>query len=191
MHRRLGAEPELRESNDAKVSDTVRRMGKRMAIAAIAAGVIGVAAYVLSQPKEGTVEWHKREYLDAMRWRWSDRLEVMWDRVTDKSNRRYRVFHPEDLKRRNAHQAALVRLGYLQERTFYLTNRSAGEVASSAAKAAEAIFSDERRYLLTLMIYGPEDTLPRFVPRVDRLRRVNLATFVSQLWGTNRGDPKR
>ena len=31
-------------------------------VGAIAAVVIGVAAYVLSQPKEGTVDWHKMRF---------------------------------------------------------------------------------------------------------------------------------
>ena len=36
-------------------------MRKRLVIAAIAV-VIGVAAYMFSPPKEGTVEWHKKQY---------------------------------------------------------------------------------------------------------------------------------
>lgn len=39
---------------------------KRLVIGAIAAVVIGVAAYVLSQPRKGTVEWHRRGYLRAV-----------------------------------------------------------------------------------------------------------------------------
>lgn len=93
-----------------------------------------------------------------MKWRWSDRVEVTWDRIRGKSKRSYRIFHPEDLKRRDDHQAALLRLGFLQERTFRLIHRPARDVALSASKAAGAILSDERRYFLTLMIYNPTDT---------------------------------
>ena len=40
-------------------------MRKRLVIGAFAAVVIGVAALVLSQPRKGTVEYHKEEYLRA------------------------------------------------------------------------------------------------------------------------------
>jgi hypothetical protein len=40
-------------------------MRKRLVIGAIAVVVIGVAAYLLSQPKVGNLEYHKREYLKA------------------------------------------------------------------------------------------------------------------------------
>jgi hypothetical protein len=39
---------------------------KRLVIGAIAAVLIGVAAYILSQPKKGTVEWHKSAYLKEL-----------------------------------------------------------------------------------------------------------------------------
>ena len=40
---------------------------KRLVIGAMAVVVIGVIAFVLSQPKDGTVEWHKREYASVVR----------------------------------------------------------------------------------------------------------------------------
>jgi hypothetical protein len=40
-------------------------MKKRIFIGAIAVVVIGVGAYVLSQRKEGTVEWHKEQWVKA------------------------------------------------------------------------------------------------------------------------------
>ena len=40
-------------------------MLRRFTIGLLAVVVIGVMAFILSQPKRGSIEWHKREYLDA------------------------------------------------------------------------------------------------------------------------------
>ena len=54
-------------------------MRKRLVIAAIAvAALTGIAAYVLSQPRQGTVEWHKKEYfssLEQMHWQRLAKIE--------------------------------------------------------------------------------------------------------------------
>ena len=42
-------------------------MKKRLVIGAIAVVVIGVATYVLSRPKQGTVDWHKGRFDHRMR----------------------------------------------------------------------------------------------------------------------------
>jgi hypothetical protein len=132
---------------------------KRLIIAAIAVVVIGIGAYVLSQPRKGTVEWHKKQYLNAMKWSWSHRLMVTWDRIRGKGRSPHRILDARALERRDEHRAALLRFGYLQERKFWLTNQSARQVAFSVStKAAEKVLVDERRSFLTLMIYGPGET---------------------------------
>src|SRR5688500_7864821 len=92
----------------------VTSVRKRLVIGAIAAMLIGVAAYVLSQPKEGTLEWHKREYKSHMRRIGGER--TLFDRI------RSEFGLPRRPDRHLEHRRALIDLGYLEERNIILTN---------------------------------------------------------------------
>ena len=95
-------------------------MRKRIVIALIAVVAIGLGAYVtflLSGPKRGSVEYHKREFLRARHWGMADEGmyrygpgEWMSARLDKKNNRLAR------------HQNALINLGYLEERTVVVRN---------------------------------------------------------------------
>jgi hypothetical protein len=93
-------------------------MRKRLIIGVIAVSVIGVAAYILSQPKEGTLEWHKREYENHMRR--LDGKRTLLDRIRSAFGLSRR---PD---RHLEHRRALIDLGYLEEREIILTNNPKG-----------------------------------------------------------------
>ena len=76
--------------------------------------VIGGAAYFLSQPKEGTVEWHKQACESEAR-------RIFKPTLFDRARRLCDL--PARGNRYREHRQALVDLGYLQERQFTLTNK--------------------------------------------------------------------
>jgi len=130
-------------------------MRKRLVMGAVAAVVIGVTVYFLSQPKKGTVEWHKKEYLKA-----ADRLAVnTWKYKLKRVYRRIAKRPPpgswdadayrSDVKVFEQHQASLVRLGYLQEARVSLTAFSENAIPAR-------YFGDEaRRRFIAVSRGGP------------------------------------
>jgi hypothetical protein len=106
---------------------------KRIVIGLLILSAIGTGVYLTapSEPKKGSVEWHKQEYLAARNGNSAMfRLRSVWSRVTgDKfytANYRYRS---EGMQ---SNRTALIRLGYLTERTFVISNRPTREVISNA-----------------------------------------------------------
>jgi hypothetical protein len=93
-------------------------MRKRIVIACIAVVVIGVVAVWLSQPKRGSVEYHKREYQAAFR---KGALgELVLDRgvsAIDRIDWRFRR------KRIDFHRDALIAAGYFEQKEFIFSNR--------------------------------------------------------------------
>ena len=104
-------------------------MRKRIVIGLLIVSVIGIAAFFFSQPKKGTVEWHKSEYLAASGGAVRPNLvksTLGWFVGLDQS-----VLQNEERERvaqkAESHRAALVKLGYLSERRFAITNRTFNE----------------------------------------------------------------
>jgi hypothetical protein len=93
---------------------------KRLVIGAIAVLVISIAAYVLSQPRKGTVEYHKRKYLEAGVPQWA-LVKGVPGFVRHFYERRFS--HAFEFHRR-----ALIDGGYLRESVFVVSNASAGNV---------------------------------------------------------------
>ena len=95
-------------------------MRKRIVIGLIVVAGVAVTLTVFSVPKKGTVEYHKREYLEALYARtWRERIHDRWDRVVLNTDRGYsRIRSPQEVERIDRHQRALIRLGYLEERIF-------------------------------------------------------------------------
>jgi len=108
-------------------------MRKRTVIGVIAAVVIAVAAYVVSQPKEGSVEYHKREYLKAFERICQNTLRQKLQRVYRRVARR--AAPPEtrraDYKAFDHHITSLIRLGYLQKARISLTNAAAADAMNA------------------------------------------------------------
>ena len=103
--------------------------------------VIGVVAYVLSEPKKGTLEWHKRELLRATGGSLEHKLKKLWYRIQGKYEVGYYVLIPQPEKRRSDHYKALLNLGYIVEREFALSNRSVDEMRVACG---EVLFEDPR-----------------------------------------------
>ncbi len=87
-------------------------MRKRLVIGVIAAVAVGVGANRLSQPRKGSVEWHKQACENEARRIFKPTL---FDRV------RRACDLPSRPNRYREHRQALVDLGYLEERQFVLT----------------------------------------------------------------------
>ena len=106
------------------------KLSLRLIIGAMAVVVIGVVAYFLSQPNEGTVEWHKS--FSTLERVYGQRLV---DRVQQATYRKtgwgwvrptQMLDHREQLPAKiESHRAALVASGYIVEHQFPLTNVSA------------------------------------------------------------------
>jgi hypothetical protein len=142
---------------------------KRLIIGAIAVVVIGVAVYFLSQPKEGTVEWHKRQYLKAFeritQTTWKDKLQRVYRRILRQPPPDSEAFR-SDGEAFDHHLASLVRFGYLQETRVSLTNAHANyalRVGYPGGDSDEAL----RRFIVisipephVLRIIAPTSDLP-------------------------------
>jgi len=99
---------------------------KRLIIGAIVLMVIGVAAYFLSEPKQGSVEWHKREFLRAQHW------GIAEEGIYRFGSRRWMSARiDEKTSRMTYHQNALIKFGYLEERPVVLYNRSVFDVLTN------------------------------------------------------------
>jgi hypothetical protein len=146
-------------------------MRKRIAIAAIAVAVaVVVAAYVLSHPKEGSVEWHKKEFRRAAsRMKpgpWAKRLAGTYQKVTRRQAPWIGDWYEEKEKYVSSY-TALVNMGYLERRRFGLTNRHGSEIQSAVERAwggkkraAEAfVWSLQTRDAIVVM--APRTMMPR------------------------------
>src|SRR5687768_12494047 len=108
-------------------------MRKRIVIGVIVAVVMGVAVYVFTEPRKGSVEWHKREYIKARDWVDKPRF-VEWVKATfcKMTGTPYRTSARTDFdtvyKQRLASWHALRRLGYLREEMFFLEHQPKSRV---------------------------------------------------------------
>jgi hypothetical protein len=133
---------------------------KRLLIGAIAAVVIGVATYFLSQPNEGTVEWHKKEYLKAFARLQGKTMGDTFRRVYYRLTRGAvpsRAPNPNAFRENSAallhHANCLVRLGYLAESRVVVTNSPAITLMSAGHRGRYA--DDVIRDFILLSAEGP------------------------------------
>jgi hypothetical protein len=103
-------------------------MRKRIVIRILGIITVGVLVFVLSQPKKGSVEWHKRKHLAASQGPLTTQIQNLWNRVRG-SDERYGYGFDDEQK---THQQTLIDLGYLQRREFVFTNRSVDDVPDEA-----------------------------------------------------------
>lgn len=128
-------------------------MRKRIIIGLLAIVVIGVGVFVLTRPKPGTVEWHKRQYLATL-----DRLlgrttanhlrshivRIAKIPLPELSNRKQQA-----LKEKIAvHRAALIQAGYLEERRFAVSNWPAQAIERGAQIIIGAASNQTVRFAL-------------------------------------------
>jgi hypothetical protein len=149
---------------------------KRIIIGLLTVAVIGVVAFYLSQPKKGTVEWHKREYVDA--WKrvneqtLADKAKQFLNRIAGRKVAR-RAW-TRDNERVQSHRAALLTLGYLEQQAFDLTNCSRGQVLSSPAFAFA--YRLHREFVMitaqdtnTLHVIAVREDMPLFVEAIRKV----------------------
>ncbi|MCI0745365.1 MAG: hypothetical protein L0Y58_08175 [Verrucomicrobia subdivision 3 bacterium] len=114
-------------------------MRKRIVIGLIGIGVTAVVAYVISRPREGSIRWHKRRYVEAQNGffgrTWFTPIEELYCKIAG-TRRRLRqiprntesyVFYSQ----MNAHHSALRELGYLVQQEVVISNQSASFVLSN------------------------------------------------------------
>jgi hypothetical protein len=110
-------------------------MRKRIIIALVAIVAIGVLAFVFSQPKRGTVEYHLRAYraeLDRYHGRQSF-IKASFYRVRVWFGPYTTVVTDQEVV---AQENALIDLGYMERREFTVTNLSAEHAVSTIGRAA-------------------------------------------------------
>jgi len=92
-------------------------MRKRIVIGLVALVIVGGIAALLWRPWQSRLEYHKREYLRARDW---GSIE-QWLEATAPYRLRVALGRWK-AERQELHKAALFKLGYVEERTFVLSN---------------------------------------------------------------------
>jgi len=152
-------------------------MRKRIVIG-LAVVLIGAVAFFLSQPKKGSVEWHKRGYLDACKRlneeTLADKAKQFLNRITGRKVVR-QVWPRDAYERVQTHRAALLTLGYLGQQGFDLTNCSRAQLLSSPAFAF-AVRGSQPEFLLvtiqdtnSLHIIAVREDMPLFVEAIRKV----------------------
>jgi hypothetical protein len=131
---------------------------KRIVIGLIAV-LIGVAAYELLQPRKGSVEWHKREFRNARQEMFGQAWYTPFERLyCDVVSKPHKLRTPtsrevESLKERQlAAQTALVKAGYLVERSFKVSNRDANSMMEDLVKSARGVIPQENFYFNRIVL---------------------------------------
>jgi hypothetical protein len=136
--------------------------------------MIAMGAYFISQPKQETVEWHKREHLRA--WKrfherdWRGRLA---DWAGDSAPDFVYVSKKESDSLRaelGVHREALLRLGYLSERVVVFSNRVPSR--SEMTQWLRPFGEDERFVDCVVWLKSPKTTVLLSAPRenIDSLQ---------------------
>jgi hypothetical protein len=145
----------------------------RILIGAVAVIALGVLVFVLSQPRKGSVEWHKREYARAAR-RVTVGPWVQWvGWVYETASKRQAPWlsqgtAAEAYIRLHTNHIALLRMGYVRHHRFALVYREAGQLRTTV----EAAFGGEKKALRrgvwvsdkvagVLIVEAPRGMLPR------------------------------
>jgi hypothetical protein len=159
-------------------------MRKRLVIGAIGAVVIGVAAYVLSQPRKGTVEYHRAQYSVLIREAEDKTLHARSVRLMNGvfgTKFRSRSDRFELARRMEVEQENLLRLGYLVETNYCFTNIALDTDARWIRDGVYDFISREEAWLSSfgraegnsnvLVVTAPRRVIPiweRFIAEVDR-----------------------
>lgn len=161
---------------------------RKWVVAGLVALAVGAGAYLLSQPKKGTVEWHKKEYFSTLEQKYGQRLidrarrstyqrtGWRWLLSTQTVNERVKLQAKID-----AHREALVRSGYIVERIFTVNDpiafraTFADRLATNRTRSG-VVWATETRPFLTciinvshdgsVVVTGPRDDIGLFLQRV-------------------------
>jgi hypothetical protein len=128
---------------------------KRIAIAVLVIVGVAVLVYVVSQPKKGSVEWHKREYRVAMdHWMgrsFSERARQLYAKVFGVPGRERAIaeFHRK-ARIVDRHQRALIRLGYLEEQMFIASNTPVANLSAAIDVVARKTVTNHDFFVVAL-----------------------------------------
>ena len=142
-------------------------MRKRIVIGLLILSVIGTAVFFFSQPKEGSVEWHKKEFTEAASrmkpGAWAQRLGRTYQNVTRRQAPWIHDWHEEKEKYLSSY-AALVNMGYLERRRFALTNQHGKEIRRAVERGLGSQKEGFVWFLATrdaIVVMAPRTMMPR------------------------------
>jgi hypothetical protein len=121
--------------------DNIPGMRKWVVVGLAVLAIVGVSRYLVSQPRKGTVDYHKKEYLYRVRV-----LETM-------PGKRYPAFVENFLLKRHTkqgvfHYRELLRAGYFEDRVFTLSNRS----PYTAVRIGQYLTNTDERLLAVISV---------------------------------------
>ena len=108
-------------------------MRRRIVIGLLAVAVIFAEAIIGLQPKKGSVEWHKREYLIAANRLAENRFIDRVRRAFSKTTKGPALKERENAAKIEEHRKALARAGLVVERQFALKYRTVDQVKVALA----------------------------------------------------------
>ena len=113
-------------------------MKERILIGLLIIVAMGVAAYMLSQPKQGTVEYHQQQFRKIYN---DGKATRIGQTILRYGPGRLKLAYMRNrAKRLDFHRRALVKHGYLVEKVFLLSFRPAREVANRLHPAVHDMF---------------------------------------------------
>ena len=143
---------------------------------ALALVAIGVGAYLFSQPRQGSVEYHKKEFVKSYNRLGRKGIASLWflpDRV--------RGFYSDWQSRRwEFHERALMNAGYLSSASFKVSNALAYNVARAARADLSMNGLDAPLVMLgvssndTVVCIAPVDAMERVRQAVDKFDVLEL-----------------
>jgi hypothetical protein len=134
---------------------------RKWVVAGVALVVICVIGYFLDRPRLGTVEYHKKQFVKHLN---QSRLD---DWVEKHGPARFQKFWADrHYKRLFFHMDALVELGYLDTRTFIISNSTPKQVARAIVSGSYATTNINRDFSGiqnvgpdSITILGPRDEM--------------------------------
>jgi hypothetical protein len=137
---------------------------------------IGVAAYMLSQPREGTVEWHKKRFERKAEQSLGGTLLLRVLKPRGLARLRRMPNHVESAAQLDPDYEALLRLGFLVKNTYRLTNKPVNldgrwiMQVYSALPEERACFSSFGSSADSIFVIAPAQDIPiweQFIARED------------------------
>ena len=146
---------------------------RKWVMAGLAVVAIGLAAYSLSRPKPGSIAYHRVQYLEAnhiVQGAGIEGTKLLFYTLLGQQ-RRWMARFIEASKVRSEEQAALVKLGYLQQRVFFAKNLSGHALSYHLQLAARRDLDPKRLPFFDAVSEGVGNDL-RVVCRPEDMQRI-------------------
>lgn len=155
-------------------------MRKHILIGLLAVMAGGVVAFFVSQPKKGSIEWHKRKYRAAR----NEMFGVCWNKPVkdwyfDIMKKPQRGLSSAEIRalteRQMAARQGLTKQGFLVERSFAVSNLSATLAAQTVIGRARNVIPQDRFYYTGVLVAHSNTmvlaVVPEDVPAWERIVR--------------------